>query len=250
MPEWTLYGLLVGAGVVAGTLNVIAGGGSFLTLPVLIFLGLPPTLANGTNRVGVLLQNAGAVWGFQRHRVLDWRRAVAAAVPATAGAAVGTWLAVRVGDETFQRTLALLMVAVTLWTLLDPLGRLEGNRVLGGRGGRAGFAVAFFGVGVYGGFVQAGVGFFVLAVTTLAGLDLVRGNALKVLCVLAFTVLSLAMFAWWGLVDWRVGLALGLGTTLGGQLGVHLTTLKGHHWVRAVVTVTVVLFAVRLWFTA
>ena len=81
MSDWTSYLALFAVGCVAGTINVIAGGGSFLTVPMLIFLGLPPTVANGTNRVGILLQNVGAVWGFNRYRLLEWRRALAIAVP-------------------------------------------------------------------------------------------------------------------------------------------------------------------------
>ena len=106
---------------------------------------------------------------------------------------------------------------------------------------------AFFLVGIYGGFIQAGVGFLILAVTTLAGLDLVRGNALKVFCVLLFTPVSLALFAWQGTIAWAEGLSLAVGTVLGGQLGVRMTVLKGHRWVKAVVTATVMIFAVRLW---
>jgi uncharacterized membrane protein YfcA len=109
--------------------------------------------------------------------------------------------------------------------------------------------LGFFAVGVYGGFVQAGVGFLVLAVTTMAGLDLVQGNALKVFCILAFTVLSLGIFAWQGLVHWPLGLTLAAGNTLGGIAGARLTVLKGHRWIRRVVTVTVVIFAIRLWFS-
>jgi hypothetical protein len=104
------------------------------------------------------------------------------------------------------------------------------------------------GIGLYGGFIQAGVGFVILAVTTAAGLDMVRGNALKVTLVLVFTPLSLALFARAGMVDWTLGAALALGNLLGGQLGVHLTAVRGQRWVRTVVTVAVILFAVRLWF--
>lgn len=255
MPSWLSLIALFGAGLVAGTVNVIAGGGSFLTLPVLIFLGLPPTTANGTNRVGILIQNLGAVWGFHRHRVLAWPWAVAAAGPATVGAGLGTWAALVVGEAAFQRILALLMVGVTLWTLADPVGRLRDRRreapgPPAGRPGRRELVIlgaGFFAVGVYGGFVQAGVGFLVLTVTTLVGLDLVRGNAIKVLSILVFTVLSLALFAWQGKVDWTVGLVLAAGTLLGGQLGVHLTVLKGHRWVRGVVTLAVLAFAIKLW---
>ena len=111
------YLLLFGAGLVAGILNVIAGGGSFLTLPILMFLGLPAGLANGTNRVGILLQNIGAVWSFQRDRVLDWRSVLWAALPSIPGAALGVWLALQTGDQLFRRILALLMVTVSLWTI-------------------------------------------------------------------------------------------------------------------------------------
>lgn len=238
------YLLLAAVGVVSGILNVLAGGGSFLTLPVLIFVGLPPTLANGTNRVGILLQNVQAVAGFERHRVLDWRFAVRAAVPGLAGAGLGTWAALHVGDEAFRRILALLMVVAALGALLNP--RRPAAATARPRGGLA-LGLGFFLVGLYGGFVQAGVGFLVLTLTSLAGLDLVRGNAVKVLFILLLTVLSLSIFAWASQVDWAMGLALGLGAALGAEIGVRLTVLKGHRWVRRVVMVTLVVFAVRLW---
>ncbi|GAB4268862.1 MAG: sulfite exporter TauE/SafE family protein [Deferrisomatales bacterium] len=243
------YAVLFGAGLVAGTLNVIAGGGSFLTLPILIFLGLPPTAANGTNRVGIFLQNVAAVWGFNRHGVVDWRYVLWAAVPATLGAGLGTWLAIAVGDRAFKNILAFLMIAVTLWTLWDPL-RKRRPHLTGGARPRVGLlALGFFLVGIYGGFVQAGVGFLVLATTTLAGLDLVRGNAVKVLSILIYTALSLGLFAWQGLVEWDLGLSLAAGTVAGSQVGVRLTVLKGHGWVKGVVTAAVVVFAVKLLLT-
>lgn len=247
------YLLLFAAGVIAGVLNVIAGGGSFLTLPILMFLGLPPGVANGTNRVGILLQNVGAVWSFQRHGVLDWRSVLWAAAPSIPGAALGVWLALVVSDHAFKRILALLMVTLSLWTLWSKRRGHSTTAMTGtdspSSGRWAGIGIAFFLIGVYGGFVQAGVGFLILAATTAAGLDLVRGNAVKVLTVLCFTALSLALFAWNGRVDWVMGLVLAAGTTLGGLAGVRLTVLKGHRWVRGVVTVTMILFALRLWFS-
>jgi len=246
--DWTGNLALFATGVVAGVLNVLAGGGSFLTLPVLIFLGLPATTANGTNRVGILFQNVGAVWGFRRHGVLDAGWALRAALPATVGAVLGTWAALRIDESAFKRLLAFLMIAVTLWTLWDPLGRRAARA--GGSAPSVGWpwiALGFFVAGVYGGFVQAGVGFLILATTTLAGLDLVRGNAVKVLCILVFTAISLALFAWNGEVRWVPGLVLAAGTVLGGLIGVRLTVLKGHAWVKGFVTVAVIAMAVKLW---
>jgi len=247
MHEWVTTLILFPAGLLAGTLNVIAGGGSFLTLPVLIFLGLSPTVANGTNRVAILFQSAAASWSFERYRLLNWRWALTAAVPATFGAGLGTVAAITIGDEVFKKILALLMVGVTLWTLLNPvLSRDPSSRKRHSSPG-LGYALGFFVVGIYGGFVQAGVGFLSLAVTSLAGLDLVRGNTVKVFCILIFTILSLGIFAWEGMIHWRVGLTLAVGNSLGGIVGARLTVLKGHSWIRAVVTVTIFVFAIRIW---
>ena len=245
MTDWLSYPLLAAAGLVAGALNVVAGGGSFLTLPILIFLGLPATVANGTNRVGVLLQNVGGVWGFHRHRVLDWRWGLQVSVPALAGAAIGTWLALQTGELAFRRILAGFMLLMTIWPMVV-------SRPVPGRAPAASrslvVTVGFFVAGLYGGFLQAGVGFLVLAITSMAGFDLVRGNAIKVLSILLLTVLSLAIFAWEDSVDWPLGLALGAGNFIGGQIGVRFAVLKGHRWIQAVVTVAIVAFAIRLWF--
>ena len=247
MDPWIGYLALFLAGGVAGTLNVIAGGGSFLTLPVLIFLGLPPGIANATNRVAIFLQNVGAVWSFKRFGVVDWRSLLWAAVPATLGAVPGTWLALVISDRAFTRTLALLMVAATLWTLWSRGEEAGARRDRGDRPRVLALAIGFFAAGFYGGFIQAGVGFLLLAVTTAAGLDLVRGNAVKVLAVLCFTSVSLGLFVWQGRVEWGLGLCLAAGNVLGGLLGARLTVAKGHDWVRNVVTVTILVFAVKLW---
>jgi uncharacterized protein len=237
---------LAAAGLVAGVLNVLAGGGSFLTLPLLLFLGLPAAEANGTNRVGVMVHGVGAVWGFHRHRVLPWQWALGVSMPALAGAALGVWAALVVPDLAFRRILSVAMLALTLWTVAAPfyVARTEIRAAWS-----PAVVAGFFVIGLYGGFLQAGVGFLVLAVTSFAGLDLVRGNAVKVLSVLALTLLSLAIFAGSGVVHWWYGLALGIGNLAGALIGVRLTVLRGHRWLQRVVTVTILVFAVALWFS-
>ena len=238
---------LFGVGLFAGVLNVTAGGGSFLTLPLLIFLGQPPVEANGTNRVGIFLQNLAAVWSFNRQGVLplEWRGWVLG--PGLVGCVIGIWLALIVDNETFQKALALLMIPVTLWTLWEPVKEPRSTASLDSGSHWAIMTCGFFGIGLYAGFVQAGVGFFILALATLNGLDLVRGNAVKVLSVLIFTCVALVFFAWNGKVDWTIGGLLGAGTLLGGLLGVKVTILKGHAWIKKVVTITMIGFAVKLW---
>jgi uncharacterized membrane protein YfcA len=247
MPQLGYVALFL-VGFVAAIINVIAAGGSFLTLPLLIFLGLPASVANGTNRVGVLAQNISAVVGFHRHDVLPLRWALAVSIPAMAGAALGVWGALHVPDLAFRRILSIVMLAMTFATLLHR-GFGKGPRAEPHSPWHPTMVAGFFLSGVYGGFIQAGVGFMVLGMTTLAGLDLVRGNAVKVFAVLLLTLLSLAAFAGTGHVDWPAGIALGLGQLLGGMVGVKVAVLKGQKWLEHVVTVTIVVFAVLLWVT-
>jgi uncharacterized membrane protein YfcA len=236
--------LLFASGLLTGALNVLAGGGSFLTLPLLIFLGLPAIEANGTNRVGVVMQSVAATGGFQRAGMMDWRWTLTVTLPALAGAAVGTLAAFRVPDEAFQRILATLMVVLSLVSILGRPPRPQGQE----RSARSPLVLAgFFLVGVYVGFIQAGVGFLILALTSWAGLDLTRGNAVKVLSVGLLSALAMGIFVARGTVNWPMGLALGLGNMVGAVYGVRLAVLKGHAWVKGVVTITVIVFAIVLW---
>ena len=245
------YPVLFAVGLVAAILNVVAGGGSFLTLPILIFMGLPPVMANGTNRVGILTQNVAAVWSFRRDGVHEKSWILAGGIPSILGTALGTWAATRVADDTFKQILSVLMIVMSIWTLWDPIRPRSAGAAAGSAEARVGPGImaGLFLASIYGGFVQAGVGFLLLIVTTLAGYDLVRGNSLKVLCVLISTPLSLAIFAWHGQVSWVHGLSLASGTLVGGFLGARLTVLKGHVWIRRVVTLTVIAMALKLWLT-
>ncbi len=246
-------------GVVAGTINVVAGGGSFLTIAILLFFGLPAGVANATNRVGVLLQNITGLWGFHRSGALDLRWAGRACLPALAGAGLGAWLALRIPDFAFTRVLSTAMLAIAAWSIWSSRRRNRAaQRAEDGsltspssdapsRRHTVLLWAGFFLTGIYGGFIQAGVGFFILGLTSAAGLDLIRGNAIKLLSVLLMTLLSLAMFGGAGTVDWGRGLALGLGNAVGGLLGVRLAVLRGQQWLEQAVTAAVVLFAVLLW---
>ncbi len=251
MPPWKLA-LLALVGLFAGFINVVAGGGSFITLPVLIFLGLPPSTANGTNRVGILIQNIFALWRFYRLKVFPWKFSLMVVAPAVAGALLGANLATIISQEAFKKALALLMVVVTGVTLyINPVKKLAGSSSVSDfpdlnfkRWALTMFL--FFLIGIYGGFVQAGVGFFILSAVLLSGLDLVRGNAVKIFVVLIFTVFALGVFLSRGMVNWTAGLSLAVGTTLGGQLGAIASVKKGNKFIQRFVTVLIVIFALKL----
>ena len=159
------------------------------------------------------------------------------------GAGLGSTLAVHVGETVFLRFLSIVMVLFTLFPLLHVGARTSEGRPRNGIGLLAGFVV----VGFYGGFVQAGVGFLSLGATSWAGYGLVAGNAIKVACIFLFSIVSLSVFAANGAVDWRVGVALGIGTLAGALVGARLTLRAGDRILRFVVAAATLTFAVALW---
>jgi len=214
--------LLLGTGLVAGVINTLAGGGSNLTLPALMIFGLPADVANATNRVGVLLQCLVGVRGFDRHGKLARHDIVAILIPTLIGSAIGAAFASYLPPTYLKPILLGTMITMALiilikpTTVAPPLG--EPARTVSGNPTAWG---ALFVAGLYGGFVQAGVGFILIA--ALAGslrYDLVRANALKMLCTAVLTVAALAIFIWRDQVMWVPGLVLAIGTMVGAQIGV------------------------------
>lgn len=238
--------LLILVGCVAGLLNVLAGGGSLLTLPLLIFLGLPAATANGTNRVAIFCQNVFAIAGFKKQGVFPIRLALLCIPPALIGSYLGANLAIDIDETLFRRLLALIMVGVLIFTAIDPMKRLQQAEVALSPVRLLVLLVSFFFIGIHGGFVQAGVGFLVIPALLIHGLDLVRINAVKVLVIFAFTIVALGVFIVHGQVDYVLGLALAFGNSVGGWCATHLAVKKGHDWIKRVVTVTVLIFALRL----
>lgn len=238
--------LLIGVGLIAGILNVLAGGGSLLTLPILIFLGLPSATANGTNRIAIFCQNIFAIAGFRSQGVFPIKLALICTAPALVGSYFGASLAINIDDELFKRILALIMIGVMIFTAVDPIKKIRNGESELSLPRLAFLLVTFFGVGVYGGFVQAGVGFIVIAGLLVMGLDLVRINAVKVIVIFAFTIVALAVFIIHGQVDYGLGFSLAAGNSIGGIIGTRLAVKKGHDWLKKVVTVTVLVFAIKL----
>jgi uncharacterized membrane protein YfcA len=238
--------LILGAGLAAGFINVNAGGGSLLTLPALLLLGMPATAANATNRVGIVLQNAVASDAFRRRGRLRWRLGLKLLVPSIPGVLVGSRLALELDEVWFRRILAavLLMVLVSI---------LRGGRHRGADEASetpphpVALHLAYFALGVYSGFIQAGVGFLLIAaLTRLGGLDLVRTNAVKVFTVFFLQIVALVVFQQAGQVLWLPGLVLGLGTMAGGWVGSQVQMDRGEVWVRRFLVVTLIAFAAKL----
>ena len=231
--HWYLYVGVVAAGFAAGFINTVAGSGSLLTLPLLIYLGLPPTVANGTNRVGILLQNLVSTISFRQQKVLSIREGLAPTIPAIAGWLLGARIAVNLDEQMMERAIAFLLLVMLVVMLVKPDRWLRGHSEDRQRRIGPKEVLLFFAIGIYGGFIQAGVGVFLLAALVLgAGYDLVRANGLKVMIIFFATAFALVVFVANGQVDWVIGLVLALGNTLGALAASRLSVKRGAPFIR------------------
>jgi uncharacterized membrane protein YfcA len=244
MPELLSIAVLTCVGVIAGFINVNAGGGSTLTLPVLIFLGLDTSVANGTNRIAILLQNISAVQSFKQENFFDLKTSLKLSFLTLPGSVAGALLAVRLEDELFQIILGIIMIVIVISMLL-PKKKLnnkdEPNKP------NAGIYLSMIGIGFYGGFIQVGVGFLLMAsLQFLMKLDLVRVNMFKVFIVLIYTIPALLIFTITDNVNWLLGIFLAIGNILGGWWGAKMQVKKGEGLIKFVLVIAVFIMALKL----
>jgi len=242
-------GLILVTGVAAGFMNTLGGGGSLLTLPMLIFLGLPAAVANGTNRIALIVQNIVGVSNFRRKGFFYPKLGITLAIPAVFGSFFGARLAISIPEELFQKILAVIMIVVMILILTRPekrfLKEIEGENLSTVRLVVSIFV--FFGVGLYGGFINAGVGFVIIvALTLITGMSLVKINSLKLFIVLIYIFSSFIVFLVHGKVDWILGLTLAIGNALGAYLGSNFAVSKGDKWIRVFIVIAILSMSAKL----
>lgn len=240
--SWLELAVLGLAGLVGGFVNTLAGGGSLVTLPALLLLGLPADVANATNRVGVLAQSLVAARGLGRDpRLRDTAKGWIIA-PALAGSLAGAWIAARTPPGVLKPILVATLVAIacTLVWKPDALVGGGGRTPLDPRERPLGVPGLFL-IGAYGGFLQVGVGIFLLLfLASVLRYDLVLGNALKSLLVAALTLVALAVFVVERQVWWVPGLLMSVAMVAGAKLGVRFAIARGQDAIRKVVFVAVI----------
>jgi len=236
-------------GILSGFLNVIAGGGSLLTVPVMVFMGISGPVANGTNRIGILAQNIVAVITFFRKGFSDFRLSLTLSAMTLPGAVAGAYLGSQLEGVWFNRILAIIMIGIMIIMAFD---KGNSNLITGQRVSRKRMIIGhllMIGVGFYGGFIQVGVGFIVMPVLNrVLGLDLVRVNMHKVFIAGVYTIVALLVFASQVQILWVLGACLGVGNAIGGWLGTHMTISKGEKLIRFVLNVVLVVFVIKLLF--
>lgn len=231
--------VLAAAGLLAGFINTLAGGGSVITIPVLEWTTGSAAIANATNRIAVLFQNVGAVAGFHTGRAVPYRLALRLSVPAALGGAVGAWVATLLSPPAMRIALSIAIALVALTSVVRP-PRTPPLR-------SPWTEIAFLVVGFYTGFLQVGVGFLALACLVGGlGLDLVRANAAKVLIVLVATIPSLLVFGLAGQLRLAEGLVLACGNTGGAWIASRLAVKRGGTWIRWVIVLAALAAILKL----
>ena len=237
---------LLAAGTAAGFINILAGGGSLLTMPLLIFFGLPDVTANGTIRVGILLQNAAAFWRYRKAGVVDGGLASKLLPPGLLGAAMGALLASHLDDSGFRVLLSGVMLICAVLVVINPI-RADDNAPSQLKLTPLRVWAVLLVAGFYGGLIQAGVGYLFLAgFTFVLGFDLVKANVWKVIVVGSYTPIALGVFVFNGKVDWVYGGVLAVGQMLGATLGASQALKRGAGLIRVFLVVAVVASATKL----
>ena len=238
--------LLFCAGSIAGFINVMAGGGSTITLPILILLGLDPSLANGTNRMGILAQTFSAVVSFRQEKFHDFRLSIKLTAFTLPGAIAGAVLATSISDVLFQKILAYVLIVVTISMFLRKTNQAK-------PGGHSSQKTSWLiypvmvAIGFYGGFMQVGVGFvFMVSLFHLVRQDLVRVNMHKVFIILIYTIPAFIVFLITGNVEWKFGLTLAAGMAFGAWWAAKIAVKKGEKIIRIVLVAAILWMALKL----
>ncbi len=241
--------LLLLVGVVSGFLNVMAGGGSMLTVPLMIFMGIPGHVANGTNRIGILLQNLTAVTAFYQKGFSNFKLSLSLAAFTIPGAVMGAYLASHIEGKDFNRLLVVLMIIVMIMMATgnhkDPSKRTEKispKRLLSGH-------LLMIAAGFWGGLIQIGVGFILMPILhRVMGMDLVTTNSHKVFIALSFSIAALLVFNSQLELLWSAGIALAIGNSIGGWFATSFQIKQGVDTIKWILNIVIIVFIIKLLF--
>jgi uncharacterized protein len=239
--------IVIIAGILVGFINTLSGGGSIISLSLLILLGLPASIANGTNRISIFFQTLSSVGSFTQQKMFTSIKPIWLSIPATIGAVIGAWIAVDVSEKIIEISMTTAMVIMVVFLFYKPDKWLKENAHL--LAGKIKFwqLILFFTVGFYGGFIQVGVGYFLLMALVLGvGYDLVKANAVKNLIVFFYAIFALLVFIINGQVNYLYGIILSIGSIIGALIASYLAVKKGAAFIRAVIVLSVILTILQI----
>lgn len=245
--SWQGIAILVVAGFLVGIVNTIAGSGTAITYSLFMMMGLPASSANGTIRLGVIMQTLAASFNFRRKKILALRKGLVIAIPTTLGTVAGAMIAVNLNESIFQKIIGVVMLLMLFFLFYKPERWIRGKENLRTKRNPWLQMLIFFLIGIYGGFIHIGVGIFLLAALVLfSGYDLLHANALKVYIVFLYSPFALAVYIMNGQVHYGMGLIAAIGNLLGGIVASRYAVEWGAKFIRWVLIIVIILFAAKL----
>ena len=240
--------ILLICGVIAGFINTVAGGGSLLTLPILIFMGLPSNIANGTNRIAIFMQNIFSISGYKSRGVSDFKYSSWLSVSALIGSIIGAKIAININEDMFNKILSVVIIIVVLTIIYNkkPFNINSENisiekKIIS--------VIIFFFIGIYGGFIHAGVGFLILSIlSNYNGIQLSKANSIKVFVVFVYTFFALIVFIMENKINWILGINLGIGNSIGGWIASRWSYNKPDKIIKIFIIISSAIMAIKLWY--
>jgi uncharacterized membrane protein YfcA len=245
MVIWQAFALFLG-GIFAGFVNTLAGGGSIVSLSLMLLFGLDANVANGTNRLAIIFQSLTSSETFRVNKILDLKRGKAAVWSALIGSLAGAWVAVDLNKEIIEKIITIVMMLMLVFIFYNPSRWLKGDPERNSKPANLFEIFLFLVIGFYGGFVQVGIGYLLLAGLVLqAGYDLVKANALKVFITFVYSPFAFAIFVWHHQVSWIHGIPLAIGASLGAFIASKLAVRKGAGFIRWTIVVMIIITALQ-----
>lgn len=237
---------VLAVGIIVGFVNIVSAGGSMLTLPLLIFFGLPSTVANGTNRIAILFQNGFALYQFQKKGHLNWRLSLLLAIPATIASIYGAQIAVDIADNTFDSLLATFMIIFAVLLIIKPQRYIKGK--FNPKVSIVLLFAAFILIGIYGGALQAGVGFFIslTLLMLVPKIPMAEMHGIKTLVIMIYISVSTFVFIFNDLIHWQFAIALSIGSAIGGSIGGRYASILPDKLLERILIIAIVFFALIL----
>ncbi|MFZ4399334.1 MAG: sulfite exporter TauE/SafE family protein [Bacteroidales bacterium] len=238
---------LIISGLLVGFINTLAGGGTIISISLFMFLGLPAGVANGTNRIAIILQTLTSSANFKRQKVLDSRKGLILGIPTVIGSLIGAEIAVDINENIFKKAIAIIMLVMMVFIVYKPQQWLNGQQHLVEKKTSFLQYIIFFLIGLYGGFIHVGVGYFILAGLVLgSGYDLVKANALKVFIVLLYAPFTLLVFVYNKQINYEYGLIHAVGNIIGAYIASRFAVSWGANFVRWIIIIIILITSTQL----
>lgn len=245
--SWLIATALITSGLLVGFINTLAGGGTIISISLFLFLGLPASVANGTNRIAVFFQTLVSTASFKKQKVLDTRKGLLLGIPTIIGSIIGAEIAVNINEKLFEQAIGVIMLIMLLFIIYKPQTWLKGKAELMNRKISVFQILIFFLIGLYGGFIHVGVGYFILAGLVLnAGYDLVKANALKVFLVLLYAPFTLIVFIYNKQINYEYGLIHAIGNIAGAFIASRFAVSWGANFVRWVIIIIILITSAQM----